>query len=129
MRKLVVSNLIHSVSGNNGGFSLADKAENINLLQVVEALEGPMQSFEDTGLIKEVFKDLYPAGGSGTAVLKNVFAQADELWKECLRTKTVHQLILDALGEEKISLFNWNQSGEKRELLIRKVMNSIHGND
>jgi len=129
IRKLVVSKLVNSVSGNNGGFTLATNAENINLLQVVEALEGPIETFSDSGLITHVFKEFGPISGEGTAILKNAFAAADMLWRESLRTQTVHQLIKEAVGEEKISLYNWNQPGEKRELLIRKVMNSIHGND
>lgn len=129
IRKLVISKLVNSVSGNNGGFTLATSAKNINLLQVVEALEGPTATFPDTGMIHEVFKEFEPFTGQGTAILRNSFASADALWRESLRTQTVHQLIKEAIGEEKISAYNWNQSDEKRELLIRKVMNSIHGND
>jgi Rrf2 family protein len=129
IRKLVVSKLVNSVSGNNGGFTLATSAENINLLQVVEALEGPIETFSDTELISEVFKEFPFITDQGTAILKNAFAQADQLWRDSLKKKTVHQLIMEAVGEEKLSLYNWNQSAEKKELLIRKVMNSIHGND
>ncbi|WP_099466796.1 RrF2 family transcriptional regulator [Konateibacter massiliensis] len=129
IRKLVVSKLVNSVSGNNGGFTLATSAENINLLQVVEALEGPIETFTDTELMSEVFKDFPFITDQGTAILKNAFAQADQLWRDFLKKKTVHQLIMEAVGEEKLALYNWNQSDEKRELLIRKVMNSIHGND
>lgn len=129
MRKLVVSKLINSVSGNNGGFTLAVKAEDINLLQVVEALEGTTETFSDTGLFNQVFKEFDPVVGQGTAALKNVFAKADALWRESLETQTVYQLIKEALGEEKISVLNWNQLGDRRELIIKKVINSIHGNE
>lgn len=129
IRKLVVSKLVHSVSGNNGGFTLARSAEDINLLQVIEALEGPVRTFEDTGLINKVFKEWDMSGSPGTRVLDDVFASADKLWREHLSTKTVYQLITEAVGEEKMALYNWNHQGEKRDLLIRKVMNSIHGND
>lgn len=129
IRKLVVSKLVHSVSGNNGGFTLATSAENINLLQVVEAMEGPVSTFLDSGLISHVFKEFHSITNQGTAVLKNAFAAADALWRESLRTKTVYQLIKEAVGEEEILLYNWNQPVEKRELIIRKVMNSIHGHD
>lgn len=129
IRKLVVSKLVNSVSGNNGGFTLATDAANINLLQVVEALEGPIETFSDSGLINHVFKEFGSVSGEGTAMLKNAFANADALWRESLKKETVYQLIKEAVGEETIALLNWNQPGEKRELLIRKVMNSIHGND
>ncbi|WP_099203866.1 RrF2 family transcriptional regulator [Scatolibacter rhodanostii] len=129
MRKLVVSKIIDSVSGNNGGFTLAASPDQINLLQVVEAVEGPTETFADTGLIVEVFKEFPYFTDHGTAILKNAFAQADQLWRDFLKKKTVHQLMIEAVGEEKISLYDWNQSAEKKELFIKKVMNSIHGND
>jgi Rrf2 family protein len=129
MRKLVVSKLINSVSGNNGGFTLAVKVENINLLQVVEALEGPTETFLDTGLFSQVFKGLDLAVDQGTTVLKNAFAKADSLWREYLQTQSVYHLIKEALGEETIAVYDWNKAGDRKELVIRKVMNSIYGND
>ncbi len=128
MRKLVVSKIVDSVSGNNGGFTLATSADQINLLQVVEAVEGPTETFADTGLIAKVFKEFPYFTNQGTAILKNAFAKADQLWRDSLREKTVHQLIMEVMGEEKMSLYNWNQSTAKKELLIKKVMNSIHEN-
>lgn len=129
MRKLVVSKLVNSVSGNNGGFTLATTADKINLLQVVEALEGPIQTFTDTGLISEVFKEFSFITDQGTSILRNAFEEADRLWRDSLKKKTVQQLIVEAVGEEEIVSYNWNHLAEKRDLLIRKVMNSIHGND
>lgn len=129
MRKLVVSKLINSVSGNNGGFTLATKAEDINLLQVVEALEGPISTFPDSGMIEQVFQEFESVTNDGMAILKNAFAQADAVWRESLRKKTVSQLIHESVGEGKIAIYNWNLPSEKRELLITKVMNSIHGRE
>lgn len=129
IRKLVVANLVQSVSGNNGGFSLACDSSEINLLQIVEALEGPIETYPDTGLMDEVFEENQAIADQGTVVLRNAFAQADLLWREALRSKTVHQLIQEALGNKKILPINWNHSEERRELLIRKVMRNIYGND
>ncbi|MFA9376030.1 MAG: Rrf2 family transcriptional regulator [Lachnotalea sp.] len=113
MRKLVVFKLIDSVSGNNGGFTLARRAEDITLLQIVEALEGPTETYTDTKLISEVFKEFPFITDHGTAILRNSFAQADQLWRDSLKKKTVHQLIVEALGEERRYLYNWNQPAEK----------------
>lgn len=77
----------------------------------------------------EVFEENQAIADQGTVVLRNVFAQADLLWREALRSKTVHQLIQEALGNKKILPINWNHSEERRELLIRKVMRNIYGND
>lgn len=129
IRKLVVANLVNSVSGNNGGFTLARQASQINLLEVVEALEGRIRTYPDTGLIDEVFREEQAIANQGTIVLCNAFAEADELWRESLRKKTVHRLIQEALGNKEILPVNWNHIGERRDLLIRKVIKSIYGND
>ena len=42
LRQLVKTGLLHSARGVNGGFSLAREAAKINLLDIVEALEGPI---------------------------------------------------------------------------------------
>ncbi|EUJ43831.1 RrF2 family transcriptional regulator [Listeria rocourtiae] len=72
MRKLVVQNIIRSVPGNNGGFSLAKSPEEITLLEVVESMEGPISIYPDTGLINKVFRDGKHTS-KGEAVLQDVF--------------------------------------------------------
>lgn len=129
IRKLVVAKMVNSVSGNNGGFTLAKSTDEINLLQIVEALEGTIKTYPDTGLIDKVFEDKQVLANQGTVVLRNAFAEADMLYREALRSKTVSQLLAETLGSKEIRLINWNQAEERRELLIRKVMKSIHGND
>jgi len=42
LRKLVLSKLIKSRKGSNGGYSLTENPENITLLQVVEVIDGPV---------------------------------------------------------------------------------------
>ncbi len=44
LQQLVRANVLHSKRGPRGGFSLARPAKKITLLQVVEAVEGPMIS-------------------------------------------------------------------------------------
>ncbi len=42
LRKLVLAQLIKSRKGSSGGYSLAEKPENITLLQIVEVIDGPV---------------------------------------------------------------------------------------
>ncbi|MBQ3053949.1 MAG: Rrf2 family transcriptional regulator [Clostridia bacterium] len=42
LRKLVLSGLISSKKGANGGYSLKDKSQNITLLSIVEVIDGPI---------------------------------------------------------------------------------------
>jgi len=44
MQQLVRANVLRSKRGPRGGFSLARPARRINLLQVIEAVDGPMVS-------------------------------------------------------------------------------------
>lgn len=44
MRQLVRAGLVHSIRGPGGGFSLARPAAEITLMEVVEAIEGPLEA-------------------------------------------------------------------------------------
>lgn len=109
IRKLVVNGLVTSVSGSNGGFLLAKKPEEVNLLEVVEALEGPIVTYPNTGMINQVFSDMGPTANQGEKVLTEVFRQADEQYTNLLRQQTVAHLIYESLGRREIPVINWNE--------------------
>ena len=48
LRQLVKSGLLHSARGVNGGFGLAREAAEINLLDIVQGIEGPIRLNECT---------------------------------------------------------------------------------
>lgn len=125
MRKLVVGGLIKSVSGNNGGFTIARSPKEISLYDIVLATEGDIHTYPDSGLIDMVFKDFQPVAKQGTSVINQVFHQADLLWGESLKKQSVYQVISETLGDSEIPLVNWNESDEKRELLIQKLLRNI----
>ena len=47
LHQLVRGGVLRSKRGPRGGFSLAQKPEDINFLQIIEAIEGPMRSEMD----------------------------------------------------------------------------------
>ena len=49
MRRLVEANLLRSKRGPHGGFFLAKSLNKISMLQVIEAVDGPMQSRLSSG--------------------------------------------------------------------------------
>jgi hypothetical protein len=57
-------------------------------------------------------------------VMRNAFAEADMLYREALRTKTVSQLLQETLGSKEIQPINWNKAEQWSDfdLWIRKVM-------
>ncbi|SEL28634.1 transcriptional regulator, BadM/Rrf2 family [Carnobacterium iners] len=109
MRKLVVNGLVTSVSGSNGGFSLTRDPESIHLLEVVEALEGPIVTYPNTGMINQVFSDLGPTADQGEIILIEVFKQADNQYKDYLSKQTLAELICKSLNHQDIPILNWNE--------------------
>lgn len=119
IRKLVVSGLVTSVSGINGGFSLAREPKKISLLDVVEALEGQIDTYPNTGLINHVFADRGPKADSGEKVLTSVFHKADERYSSYLAKQSVEQLIQKTLDSNQIPVLNWNTAAvEQRDTFI-----------
>ncbi|MCP1187735.1 Rrf2 family transcriptional regulator [Priestia flexa] len=108
-RKLVVKKVITSVSGNKGGISLARNLDDISLLDVIEAVEGPISTFQDTGLINFVFE-----GGKytekGTNLLHDVFTNADELLIQYFSGVTLADLLKEVFGTVKLPSLNWNET-------------------
>ncbi|WP_203339918.1 RrF2 family transcriptional regulator [Planococcus beijingensis] len=108
IRKLVVQGIAVSVSGNNGGVSLAKPATDITLLDVIEAMEGPIQMYPDTGLIGLAFQDGKYAQ-KGQELLRNVFAQGDRLLIEYFSNLTAADLLKEGLGTANLPTLNWNR--------------------
>jgi Rrf2 family iron-sulfur cluster assembly transcriptional regulator len=108
-RKLVINKIITSVSGNKGGISLERKLEEISLLDVIEAVEGPISINPDTGLINLVFK-----GGKyaekGSDLLRNVFNEADELLIQYFSKVTIADILKEVFGTVELPTLNWNKT-------------------
>ncbi|PJN87349.1 RrF2 family transcriptional regulator [Bacillus sp. mrc49] len=107
IRKLVVKQIITSVPGNNGGLSLAKSVDEIKNIEIIEAMEGPIAMFPDTGLIEKAFKDGEYAE-KGVDVLRRMFTQADELLMEFFSSQTVADLLRESFGTKELPTLNWN---------------------
>ncbi|AOH56711.1 Rrf2 family transcriptional regulator [Peribacillus muralis] len=107
IRKLVVKQIITSVPGNNGGLSLAKRVDEIKNIEIIEAMEGPISMFPDTGLIEKAFKDGEYAE-KGVDVLRRMFTQADELLMEFFSSQTVADLLKESFGTNELPTLNWN---------------------
>lgn len=108
IRKLVVQGIAVSVSGNNGGVSLAKPATNITMLDVIEAMEGPIQMYPDTGLIGLAFHDKQYTE-KGQELLRSVFSQGDRLLIEYFSKVTAADLLKEGLGTSNLPTLNWNR--------------------
>lgn len=110
LRKLVVSKIIEGVSGNNGGFYIEKSLKEISLLEVVEAIEGPFQSFPHIGVLERAFSDYNEIAQNGDHVISNVFLQADKKWAEALGVVTLQDVLADVfIDYGEIPRRNWNE--------------------
>lgn len=109
LRKLVVKNLVSSVSGTKGGVSLAKSLEEINMLDIIEAMEGPIRMFPDSGLITKAFHNGQFAQ-TGEELLRQVFKQADELLIEYFSTMTAADLLKGTFGTTPLPALDWNKT-------------------
>ncbi|PKH10893.1 Rrf2 family transcriptional regulator [Planomicrobium sp. MB-3u-38] len=107
-RKLVVQGIVVSVPGNNGGVSLAKAVSDITLLDIIEAMEGPIRMYPDTGLISLAFqKGKYAQRGQ--ELLRSVFSQGDRLLIEYFSKVTAADLLKEGLGMSDLPTLNWNR--------------------
>lgn len=108
IRKLVVADLVASASGTKGGFCLKKEPSEINLLDIVNALEGEIDTYPSSGLFKEVFSDSTINVLKGYSALHKVFKNADSLWEDYLKSITVSDIIQSVTDMSEISDRNWN---------------------
>lgn len=111
LRKLVVSKLIGGVSGNNGGFYLEKETSDITLLEIVEAIEGPLETFPNMGVLQRAFSEFDEYAQNGHNIVSSFFSEADQAWEEKLRTISIQE-VLEAVFEKEqmIPTKDWNQN-------------------
>ncbi len=102
LRKLVVGNVITSVPGNSGGFSLNRDLKDINILEIVEAIEGTVVTYPGYGTLEHAFTEFPEQQEHGEHVIKNVFAKADKLWREELQAQTLDKVFLQSFGDREV---------------------------
>ncbi len=122
IRKLVVADLVKSVPGNKGGFSLAKNPAEISVIEVVEAIEGSIDTYQSTGIIPRVFNDVTnEIAESGDSYLHSIFQGADQRWQAELQKVSVLEIVTDVLGEEKVSFIDWNQDADSLATIFHKI--------
>ncbi|MDN7243153.1 Rrf2 family transcriptional regulator [Planococcus sp. N028] len=107
-RKLAVQGIVLSVSGTNGGVSLAKPLKEVTMLHLIEAMEGPIAMYPDTGLISRAFPDAQNAE-RGQDVLRKVFRQADQLMVDYFSKVTAADLLEEGLGTTELPRLDWNR--------------------
>lgn len=106
LRFLVVGNVIGSSPGNNGGFKLKRKLSDISILEVVQAIEGEINTFQSKTTLESTFVSIPDLVGHANQVLAETFRSADQLWSKDLASKNLEQLIIGVFGSTKRNI-NW----------------------
>ncbi len=112
LRKLVVGGVIESVPGSAGGFRLACELNQINTLQIVEAIEGEVVTYPGYGTLAHTFGEFPESIEYGEEVISQVFANADCLWRDNLRMQTLDKIFFNAFGEREVSV-DWMELKNK----------------
>ncbi len=106
LRKLVVGNVIASVPGNSGGFSLDRNLSQINLLEIVEAIEGEVVTYPGYGTLAHAFTEFPDQIIEGEITMKSVFSKADQLWRHELQNQTLDKVFIEIFGDREV-VVNW----------------------
>ncbi|EUJ35485.1 RrF2 family transcriptional regulator [Brochothrix campestris] len=107
MRKLVVADLIKSVSGNNGGYMIAKSIDEMTLYDIYYAVCGPVQTFsdEDDMLLQAFSGGMYAE--DGLQALEKVFLQMDAGIERFLKGIIAGPFLTNILGVTDIPQVDW----------------------
>lgn len=89
LQALVRAGVLASVSGPRGGFHLARRPENITVLDVVLALEGPEPAFRCEGILGNVPESDPELNHVRTCLISQTMRQAELVWRQALARQTI----------------------------------------
>ncbi len=79
------------------------------MLEIVEALEGEIVTYPNSGMINQVFSDLGETASNGEKMLTMVFEEADNQYTSFLKQQTLDQLIWSTIGRTELPAIDWNE--------------------
>jgi len=85
LRKLVQADLLYSVPGVKGGFRLRRPAEEIQIFDVYQAIEGKQTLYASSG----VFEDLMGMQEQEIGLLSNLMTEAEDAWQSTLKRESI----------------------------------------
>jgi Rrf2 family protein len=85
LRNLVQADLLYSVPGVKGGFRLRRSAEEIQIFEVYQAIEGKQTFYASSG----VFDDLMGLQEQEIGLLSNLMIEAEDAWQSTLNRESI----------------------------------------
>ena len=89
LQALVRAGILGSVSGPRGGFHLARRPENVTILDIVLALEGPDPVFRCEGILANVPDADSEQNYVRTCLISQTMRQAEVAWRQALARQTI----------------------------------------
>jgi Rrf2 family protein len=89
LQSLVRAGILTSVSGPRGGFHLARRPENITVLDIVLALEGPEPAFRCEAVLGNVPEADSQENFVRTCLISQTMRQAELAWRQALARQTI----------------------------------------
>ena len=113
MQLLRRAGIVESVRGKGGGYRLARGVDQITLLDIVLAIEGPMPAFRCTEIRQNGPCGLKRAECKAPCEIASSFAEAERVYREALRAKTLAMINAEAAAngspEHFIKVAGWVQ--------------------
>src|SRR3954454_3030133 len=93
LQALTKAGVFESIPGPTGGYRLARPPEQINLLEMVEAIDGPEPAFRCTEIRQRGPAGLDPEQYRVRCGIHATMLKADLAWKQALRAQTLADLV------------------------------------
>jgi len=104
LQSLSQAKIVESVLGPTGGYRLAKAADEITFLDVVEAIEGRKSTFNCTEIRQNNPCRLADYCDSKPCGIASIMWQADEAWREKLRSVRLSDVIEQYVAETPVDL-------------------------
>jgi Rrf2 family protein len=110
MQSLALSNIVEGTLGPKGGYRIAKDPSKINLLEIVEALEGKKRTFncQEIRFNNPCLKKEQKKKGT-TCMIASAMYQADEAWRKVLRNKKLSDIVSDADAQVPIEILDLSE--------------------
>jgi Rrf2 family protein len=99
LQSLARAEILETVKGPRGGYRLARPADDITVLDVVEAIDGDEPAFRCTEIRRRGPAAMPARAYPLPCGIHRVFTRADEAWRDELRATTIADLVVSVLHD------------------------------
>jgi len=113
MQLLRRAGVVDSVRGKGGGYRLARSVDDISLLDIVNAIEGPMPAFRCTEIRQNGPCGLKRKDCKAPCEIASAFADAERTYRDALAQRTIASIMQEVAGnasaEHMVDIVAWVQ--------------------